>query len=88
MGKLEDFVGCTVRRDLAKMTLKIYQPHLITKMTQVFNEYVKSLMDFNTTYSTHKEAVSNQETEMKISNNLQKIYRNGIELLLYIVKHL
>ena len=54
MGKLEDFVGCTVRHDLIKMTLKIYQPHLITKITQVFNEYMKSLIKFNAPADPHK----------------------------------
>ena len=62
MVKLEDFVEFTVRRDLTKMTLKIYQPHLITKMTQLFNEYVKSFICFNIPSSPHKGIVSNQET--------------------------
>ena len=48
MGELEDFIGCTVNSNITKMTLKISQPHLITKMTQGFNEDMKSLMTFNT----------------------------------------
>ena len=44
MGELVDFIGCIIKIDLTKMTLKIYQPDLINKMTQVFNEDVKSLM--------------------------------------------
>ena len=38
MGELDKFLGCTIKRDLAKMTLKLFQPDLITKMTWVFNE--------------------------------------------------
>ena len=41
MDKLEDLVGCTIKRDLTNMILKIYQPHQITKMAQGFNEDVK-----------------------------------------------
>ena len=41
MGPLEDFVGCTIKRDLTNTILKIYQPNLSTKMTQGFNEDVK-----------------------------------------------
>ena len=41
MGELEDFTGCRIKRDLTKMNLKIYQPDIITKMTQGFNKYVK-----------------------------------------------
>ena len=36
-GPLEDFVGCTIKCDFTNMTPKISQPHIITKMTQVFN---------------------------------------------------
>ena len=34
MGRLEEFVGCTIKRDLTKTTLNISQPHIITKTTQ------------------------------------------------------
>ena len=56
-------------------------------MTQGFKEYLKSLMDFNATDSPHKGIVSNQETETKLSYNIQKGYRNGVGFLLYLVKH-
>ena len=37
MGEIEDFVGCTIKCGLTKTTLTIYQPDLLTKMTQGFN---------------------------------------------------
>ena len=37
------FVKCTGNNDLTKMTLKIFQPHLITKTTQRFDEEVSLL---------------------------------------------
>ena len=82
MGKLKDFVGCMVNRDLIKMTLNIYEPLLITKMIKL-----KSLMKFNTSASLHKGIIYNQEIDTIISYNLQKIYRSGIYLLLHPVKH-
>ena len=54
MGEIEDFIVYTVKCDLTKMTLKISQPDLINKMTQVFNKDVKSLMTFNTPDIIHK----------------------------------
>ena len=60
MGELEDFVGCTIKRDLAKTTLKISQTDLINKTTQGFNEDVKSLMTFNNPTTPHKDFVRNQ----------------------------
>ena len=60
MSELENFWGCTIKHDLTKMTLNIYQTHLITKMAQVFNNYVKSLMTFNASSILHKGIVNNQ----------------------------
>ena len=37
MGELEDFVGCTIKRDLTNITLNISQPDIINKTTQGFN---------------------------------------------------
>ena len=60
MGELEDFVGCTINRDLTRMTLKISQPDLITKITQGFNEDLKSLMNFNNPDKLNKGILRNQ----------------------------
>ena len=34
MGELEDFAGCTIKRDLTKTTLNLFQPCLNTKTNQ------------------------------------------------------
>ena len=59
MGELEDFIGCTIKRDLTKMTLNISQPDIINKTTQGFNEDMQSLMTFNTPATSHKGVVRN-----------------------------
>ena len=82
MGDIEEFIRCTINRDLNMITLNISQPYLINKMTQVFNEDVKSLMTFNTPATPHKGIVRNQETDTKISYDLQNKYRSGVGLLL------
>ena len=41
MDELEDFIESTIKHDLTKITLKIYQPDLITKMTQGLNKDVE-----------------------------------------------
>ena len=38
MGELEDFIGCTIKRDLTKISLKIYQPYQNNKRTQGFTK--------------------------------------------------
>ena len=37
MDVLEDFLGWVIKSDLNKITINIYQPHLINNMTQEFN---------------------------------------------------
>ena len=54
MGELEEFLECTIKCDLTKMTINISQHHLINKITQEFNEDMKSLMTFNTQDAPHK----------------------------------
>ena len=66
MGKLKYFVGCKTNCDLTKMTLNISQPHLITKMNQLFNKDVKALMTFYAPYTPHMGILRNQETNTKI----------------------
>ena len=87
MVKLEEFIGCTIKCDITKMTLNISQPDISKKMTQGFNKDVKSLMTFNTPDTPHQGIVCNQEKYTNISDNLQKIYRSGVVSLLYLVKN-
>ena len=82
IGLLEDFVGCTIKWDVAKINLNIYQPHLITKMTQKFNKDIKSIITFNNPAISHKGIIHNQDKYTKILNNLQKRYSSGVGLLL------
>ena len=70
MDELEDFLGSTLNCDLTNMTINIYQPHIITKMTQGFNKDMISLITFDTPATPHKGIVCNQETDEKISYDL------------------
>ena len=63
MGKLEEFVVCSIRGVLTKITLKTYQPHIINRTNQGSNKGVKSLMTFNTPDKPHKGVVLSQETD-------------------------
>ena len=60
MGGLEKHLWYTIKHYLTKMTLKIYQPDIITNMTQGFNKDMKSLMTFNIPDTPHKGIVCNQ----------------------------
>ena len=62
MGELEDLLWCTIKHDLVKIIFNISQPDLINKMTQGFNEDLKSIINFNTPATPHKDIVQNQQT--------------------------
>ena len=87
MGELEDFIVCMTKRELTKTNFNISQPDLINKTIQVFNKDVKSLMTFNNPATPHKDVVCNKYTDTIISYNLQKRYRSGVGLLLYLIKN-
>ena len=59
-GPIEYFIGCTMKHDLAKTTLKIYQTHIITRITQGFNDDLKLCMNLNTPDKMRKRVVLNQ----------------------------
>ena len=60
MNEPEDFVGCMIKCDLTNINLNIYQPHLITNITQGFNKYIKLFMAFNYPATPHRGIVNNQ----------------------------
>ena len=72
MGEIEDFIGCTIKREFTKMTPNISQLDLINYMTQGFNKDMKSLMTFNNPATPNKGVLRNQETDIKILDSLQK----------------
>ena len=48
---------------------------------------MKSLMTLNNPDKPHKGIIHNQETDTKISYDIQKRYRSAVGSLLYLVKH-
>ena len=60
MGELNDFIVCTIKRNLAKMTFKFYQLDIINKITQGFEKDVESLMTFNNPATPYKGIVHNK----------------------------
>ena len=66
MGEIEYCLGCKIRCDLTNMNLNVYQPHIITKITQGFDKDLISLMNFNTPDTLHKGVVRNQDIETNI----------------------
>ena len=75
-----------IKHDLTKMDIKIYHPHIITKITQGFKEDIKLLMTFNTPTALYERIFHKQKNIIYLSNNLQKRYQSGIGSLIYPIK--
>ena len=85
--KIDDFAEFIIKCDLTKMTLKISQPHIITKMNQGFDEDVKSIITFNNPDKPPTRILHNKGIYTEKSKYLQKRYRSGVGLLHYLVKY-
>ena len=75
---MEKILGYKIKRDLNNITLNISQSHLISKLTQGFNDEVKSLMTLNTPMQHTSGLYKKKETGTNISKYLQKRYRSGV----------
>ena len=84
---MEKILGYKIKRDLNNITLNISQSHLISKLTQVFNDEVKSLMTLNTPMQHTSGLYKKKETGTNISKYLQKRYRSGVWSIPHIVKY-
>ena len=85
LGPLEEFIECRIKHELTNTVFNIYQPHLIAKITQLFNNGMKSLM--NVKLLLHCTTGLYVNKKQYFFNNLKKRYQSGISLLIYIVKN-
>ena len=63
------------------------QPHLISNLEKKFGDRVKDMHSHVTPGSPNFGIVRPGESDIKISLEYQKLYRSGIGMLLYLVKH-
>jgi Reverse transcriptase (RNA-dependent DNA polymerase) len=87
LGKLEYFVGCRIIENFDGKKLWIHQPKLIKHLEADFKKYITSPREFVTPASPGTTSVRPKEDETKITESEQTIYRSGVGMLLYLVKH-
>ena len=84
-GELDDYLSCETSFSCDKTRGWIHQPHLIKKIEKKFGSMVKNLQTYKTPGTPGGSIL--RTTEMKITPEQQKIYRSGVGMLLYLVKH-
>jgi hypothetical protein len=84
-GELDDYLSCEITFSRDKSKGWIHQPHLIKKIEKKFGPLVKNFQRYKTPGTPGGSILRN--TDMKIGPEEQKIYRSGVGMLLYLVKH-
>jgi Reverse transcriptase (RNA-dependent DNA polymerase) len=87
LGKLENFVGCRIIQSKDKTKLWIHQPKLIKHLEEDFSKYITTTREFITPAGPKTHIVRPNEDELKITSAEQTIFRSGVGMLLYLIKH-
>ena len=86
-GALTDYLSCEIRCNEGKTKAWIGQPHLIKKIKATFGDLVSGMPKYMTPGTPNKGIIRPSETDAKLSIEEQKVYRSGVGMLLYLVKH-
>ena len=84
---LEDYLSCEIRFNKARTKAWLGQPHLIKKLEKKFGDLVKHLMEYKTPGTPQTGIVRPKEEDLLIGEHQQEMYRSGVGMLLYLVKH-
>ena len=84
-GSLEDYLSCEITMDHKRNIGWIHQPHLLKKLDEKFGKLVKGLQTYRTPGTPGQTLI--RKVGATISQEQQSIYRSGVGMLLYLVKH-
>ena len=85
--ELSDYLSCEIRFNKDRTKAWLGQPHLIKNLEAKFGEMVSGLTTYKTPGTPNQGIVQPTEEQHKISPEDQSIYRSGVGMLLYLVKH-
>ena len=85
-GSLDDYLSCEITMNKDKTVGWIHQPHLITKLENRFGEMVKELKTFKTPSAPGGRVIKDHGGPV-VDAERHKLYRTGVGMLLYLVKH-
>jgi hypothetical protein len=87
LGEMEHFVGCHLIQNKRKDTIWIHQPKLLKNLKETFGDMVKNKRVFATPGAPRTVVMRPQTDDPLISIEDQKLFRTGVGMLLYLVKH-
>lgn len=84
-GSLKDYLSCEITLDRKNKVGWIHQPHLVDKLESKFGHMVKSLQNYRTPGTPGQHILRN--LNVTVDAEKHAIYRSGVGMLLYLVKH-
>jgi len=84
-GSLHDYLSCEIKIDKGRKMGWIHQPHLLEKLEKKFADEIKGLQRYRTPGTPGQTML--RSTEAKIDAEKHGIYRSGVGMLLYLIKH-
>ena len=84
-GSLHDYLSCEITIDRENKMGWIHQPHLLDKMEKKFGAEIGHLQRYRTPGTPGQGIL--RDTNAKVDAEKHKMYRSGVGMLLYLVKH-
>jgi hypothetical protein len=86
LGLMDEYIGCTVKMT-GNGSCTLLQPDMIKKIELQFGPAVANERDSDTPMAPQNMVIRPKEEDKIINNANQTLYRSGVGMLLYLVKH-
>jgi hypothetical protein len=87
LGPMKHFVGCHLLENKDRDTMWIHQPKLIKHLEESFKSLINSDRVYKTPAAPKTVIMRPQPGDVLISDKDQSLYRSGVGMLLYLIKH-
>jgi transposase InsO family protein len=84
---LRDYLSCEIIFSADKSKAWLGQPHLIKNLENKFGDLVKTSQKYRTPGTPGQGVLRPKEGDERITDEDQSLYRSGVGMLLYLVKH-
>jgi hypothetical protein len=85
--KLTDYLSCEIVLSEDRKKAWLGQPHLISNLVKKFGDKVKNLRTYKTPGTPNLNMICNADNAPAVSSEEQKLFRSGVGMLLYLIKH-
>jgi hypothetical protein len=87
LGKLENFLGCRIIENRDRNTIYLHQPKLLKNLELSFGKHLDKVRNYKTPAGPKTSIISTVKDDPLISPEMQMLFRSGVGMLLWLVKH-